>query len=110
MRLLRDPVYAEGYLVPDPLALDHDPTGLAVERERHGDHRLQRVALRAPGRADMGLAARDPDREVEDVLDDISGYSGTVVDEADPGTVDLYLDPRGDVGLLAGIERVVDQL
>jgi hypothetical protein len=93
-----------------PLALDHDPPGIAVERERHSDHRLQSIALRAAGRADISLAARYPDREVEDVLDHIGRNTGAVIDEADPGTVDLYLDPGGDADLLASIERVIDQL
>ncbi len=109
-RLLRDPVYAEGYLVSDPAALDHDTPGFTVERERHGDHRLQGIALRTAGRANISLTARYPDREVEDVLDHIGGDTGAVVDKADPVAVDLGLDLGSNAGLLAGVECVVDQL
>ena len=41
----------------DAAGLDLDKPSLAVEREAHGEDRLQRVALGAPGRAGIGGAA-----------------------------------------------------
>jgi hypothetical protein len=96
--------------VPDALALDRHPAALAVEHERHRDQGLERVPLRAPGRADISLAARDPDREVEDGVDHVGGDARAVVDDHDPAVVDLHLEPGRRVGLLGSIDRVVDEL
>ena len=83
---------------------------LAVKDERHGDDGLERVALRAARRGDVGLAAADPDGEVEDVLDGLRRDAGAVVRHRDSGLVDRDGDRRRDAGLLAGVDAVVDQL
>src|SRR3982751_5828064 len=66
--------------------------------------------MRAAGRADVGLAAGDPDREGEDVGDHVGGDARAVVGDPDRAVADIDLDTRGDAGLLAGVEAVVDQL
>jgi hypothetical protein len=80
---LRDAVDADRDPVADAEALDLDQPGVAVERERHHDDGLERVALGAAGRADVGFAARDADREVEDALDHVAGDAGAVVPHLD---------------------------
>ena len=51
----------------------------AVEHVAHGENGLQRVALRASRRRDIGLAGRDPDRVVENRLDGLGVDPARVV-------------------------------
>ena len=90
--------------------LDHGPAGVAVEDERDRDDRLERVALRTSGRADVGLATSYPDAEVEDVLDHVGGDAGAVVLDRDPGAVERDRDRRRGARLLAGVDRVIEEL
>jgi hypothetical protein len=55
-RLLPDRVGAEGDAVRHALALDHDLADFAVEPIAHGEDRLQRIALSAACRTDIGFA------------------------------------------------------
>ncbi len=48
---------AESDAVFSALGLDRGLAAVAIERERHGEQTLQRVALRATGWRDIGLAA-----------------------------------------------------
>jgi hypothetical protein len=48
-RALLQPVQPEGDIVPHATGGNLKPPVLAVENERHGDDRLERVSLRAPG-------------------------------------------------------------
>ena len=84
---------------------------LAVQGERHGQDGLQRVALGAAVRRHIRLAARDPAREVEDVGDGLRpGCRGRCRPPGSCRGSTVHLDLRRDAGLLAGVERVVDQL
>ena len=94
----------------DAQAFDLDPTGVAVEYERHNHDGLQGVALGAAGRPGIGFAARDADGEVEDVPDHVARDTGAVVPHLDHVLSDRHLDPRCGLGLLGRVERVVDQL
>lgn len=83
---------------------------LAVEDERHGDDGLQGVALCAPRRGDVSLAARDPDREVQHAFDRRRRQARAVVAYGDPGGVHRDPDRRCNAGFLAGVNGVVGQL
>ncbi len=83
---------------------------LAVEHVAHGEDGLERVALRASGRRDIGLAARDPDGVVENRLDGLGVDAAGVVLDDDRVRLDGDRDLGRDFGLLAGVERVVDEL
>ena len=108
-RLLSDAVDTDLDGVPDTQRFDHGPAAPAIEHERHGDEGLQRVALLTSGRTDIRLAGRNPDAEVEHVLDHVGGQAGTVVLDGDPALVDRDRDHRRDAGLLGGVDRVVEQ-
>jgi hypothetical protein len=83
---------------------------LAVEHVAHREDGLERVALRAPRRGDVGLAAGDPDGVIEDRLDGLGLDPARVVLDGDRPGSDGDGDHRSDLGLLAGVERVVHQL
>ena len=83
---------------------------LAIEHVAHRQDRLERVPLRAAGRRHVSLAARHPDRVVQDGLDRAGLDAAGVVLDDDRSGLDGDRDHRGDLGLLTGIERVVDQL
>ena len=94
-----------------PCADDLDDAALAVrEHEGHGDDGLQRIALRAARRRDIGFARRGAGREVEDRLDRPGRQARPVVGDRDAGVVDADRDLRRDAGFLAGVERVVEEL
>ena len=78
-RSLTDAIDAEVDGVGCAPRLDLDPAALPVQHERHGEDRLERVALRATGRADICFARRDPHAEVKDVLDYIGREARAVV-------------------------------
>src|SRR5262249_1141802 len=109
-RLLADVVDLERDSVVNAAGLDLDPAATAVEHERHGDDGLQRVALRAAGRGDVGVAAADPDGKVEHTLHGLCRKPRPVVRHRDAGLIDGDGDLGCDAGLLTGIERVVEQL
>ena len=81
-----------------------------LEHVAHGQERLQRVALRAAGRRDIRFAARHPDGVVEDRLDGCRVDPVRVVLDDDLVRFDDHRDGGGNLGLLAGVERVVEQL
>ena len=68
-RRLADPVDPEDDPCRSPCAAISILPHLLVQHERHGDDGLQRVALRAARRRDVGFPGGDPDGEVEDALD-----------------------------------------
>ena len=94
------------------IRIDADAPDISGEAERHGADRFQRVALRAPGRAAVRLARRCPDRVIEHGADGFRRQAGAVVADRDLAGRGRYLDHdfRRDAGLLAGVDRVVDQL
>ena len=110
-RLLPDGVDGEIDAVTDT-AGDHGytPMGVFVQHERHGDQRLEGVALGATIRCDIGLAGADPVREVEDAGDRLRRDARPVVRDGDPVAIDLDVDHRGDARLLTGVQGVVGQL
>jgi hypothetical protein len=81
----------------------------AVERERHGDDDLQGVALRAPGRRDVGLAARGPYREIQDAGDRLGRDARAVVGNDDLPIADLDANHRRCAAFLGSIKGVVGQ-
>src|SRR5512144_1942572 len=97
-RLLTDGIDGKGDFVSDALGIDLDPAGFAVEREGHGEDRLQRVALRPAAGRDIGFAARYPNREVENARDHLSRQARAVVHDGD--SVRAYADT--DLGRDAG--------
>ena len=109
-RLLSDLVDLEGDLVPDAAADDPDAARRAVQNEGHGEDGLEGVALRAAGRADVGLAARGAGREVQDARDRLRRDAGAVVGDCNAGVGELDPNLGRGARLLAGVERVVDQL
>ena len=64
-RLLADAVDADVDQVAEAAGFDHDAAGLAVEHEGHRDDHLERIALGAAGRTDIGFPRSDPDSKVE---------------------------------------------
>jgi hypothetical protein len=109
-RLLGDRVDGEAEPVQGAAGLDLDQAGRAVEGEGHGEDGLERVALGAAGRADVGLAGADPDGEVEDVRDDIAGDAWPLVRDLEHRSVEADVDHGRKVGRLGGVEAVVDEL
>src|SRR5277367_2447908 len=84
---------------------------LLVEDVTHGEERLERVSLRASCRADIGLARRDSDAVVAYAANRFLGNSRTVVLDRNRAASrrDRKNDSRRNVGLLGGVERVVEQ-
>jgi hypothetical protein len=109
-RLLSDLVDLEGDLVPNAAADDPDAARLAVQNERHGEDGLEGIALRAAGRADVGLAARRAGREVQDARDRLPRDAGAVVGHCNAGAGELDPNLGRGARLLGGVDRVVDQL
>jgi hypothetical protein len=109
-RLLPERVDRELDLVVETASTDLDPAGLAIEDERHRQDRLERVALGAAVRCHIRFPAGDATREVEDPRHRLRRYAGAVVDHSDRARLDLDRDLRRDACLLAGVERIVDQL
>ena len=108
--LLGNAVEPDSDPVQDAARLDLDQPGLAVERERHGEDGLQRVALLAAGRADIGGATAGAAGKVERTLDRLGRDAGAVVADLDQLLGDGDLDPRRQLRLLGIVERVVGQL
>ena len=94
----------------DALALDHGLAALAVEGKPHGKDGLQRIALSATCRRHIGFAARCTGAVIEDAGDRLGRNARAVVTDDDAGVRDFDHDDRRNAGLLAGIERVVDEL
>ena len=82
----------------------------AGEDVTHGEDGLERVPLRASGRRDVRLPRRDPNRIVEDRFDGLGVDPAGVVPDDDRVALDDDFDLGRDLGFLAGVERVVDQL
>jgi hypothetical protein len=95
--------------MPDAAGEDLDLAFLTGERERHGENGLERIALAAAVRRDVGLSARRPGAEVEDGRDGLGWNAGPIVAHADLAPRYRDADRRRDGCLLAGIERIVDQ-
>ena len=55
-RVLADTVDAEVDHMASVMCFDLDQTAVTIQDKRHGDDRLERVALGAAGRADIGFA------------------------------------------------------
>ena len=64
-----DRIGVENDAMRDALAFDDGLASLAVEGEAHGEYRLERVALRASRRADVGFARRRPRGVVDERRD-----------------------------------------
>ena len=105
-----DRIGVEDDAMRDALAFDDGLAPLAVEGEAHGEYRLQRVALRASRRADVGFARRRP-RGVVDERRDRLGRDAATGEVGDRDLVSGYTDlDRGrDARLLGLVERIVDQ-
>jgi hypothetical protein len=105
-----DRIGIENDAMRDALAFDDSLAPLAVEGETHGEYRLQRVALRASGRADVGFARRRP-RGVVDKPRDRLGSNAATGEIDDRDLVSGYSDgDRGrDARLLGLVQRIVDQ-
>ena len=86
------------------------PAASAIEHVAHGENGLEGVALRAARRRDIGLAARHPDCVVENRLDGVGVDPARVVLNDDRVLFDDHRDLGRDLGFLAGVERVVDEL
>lgn len=71
---------------------------------------FKRIALRAAGRRDIGFAAGNPDRIIEDRLDSFGVDPAGIVLDDDRSRIDDDRDVRRDLGLLASIEGVVHDL
>jgi hypothetical protein len=109
-RLLADRIDGKGDCVAHATGIDLDPAGLAVENERHRHQRIQCVALGTAVGRDIGFAGTDADAEIENILDHLRRQAGAVVADSDPVFIDADGDRGCDPCLLAGVERVVDQL
>jgi hypothetical protein len=107
--LSSNPVDRKHDPVRDAVRLDPGLTALAVKGECHGEDGLQRIALCAPGRRYVGFAARHPRRIIQDILDGPGRQSGPVVRDDDLVVGDLDADHGRRPGLLAGIDRVVEE-
>ena len=111
-RLLAYRVDGEPDAVRDAAGLDHRLAHAAVEHERHGEDRLQGVALLPPARADIGRARTGAGRKVEKAVDGLGRDAGAVVGDGDLAGLgrDRDCNLRRDLGLLGDVEPVVDQL
>jgi hypothetical protein len=98
-----------GRIVRHAFRLDQ---GLAFDRqrERHGDDGLQRVALSAAGRRNVGFPARHPHVVIENIPDNLGSDSRTVVGHDDLAILDGDGNDRRGTSLLAGVDGVVDKL
>jgi hypothetical protein len=110
LRFLSHLVDPEGDAVGDPPTLDHRLALHTVEGEGHRDDRLEGVALGAAGRAGIGFARGDPDREVQDVGYRLGRDSRSVVGDSDLAGGDINADRRRNAGFLGSVEGVVGQL
>ena len=109
-RLLPDRIDGELDPVPGAARTHIEDALVAIQDERHGNDGLERIALSAAVGGDIGLPARDAHGEVQDIGDRLRRDAGAVVGDGDPGGVDPDGDLGPDLGLLAGVEGVVDQL
>ena len=109
-RRLPDLIDAEGDRVLHAARNDLDATFLSVQGEWHGEDCLQRVALGAAVRRDIGFAARGPGVEIQDRGHGLGRDASPVVAHPNPATRDRHTNRRPSVGFLAGVQRVVDQL
>ncbi len=75
---------------------------------RHRHQRLERIALRATCRRHVCFAAGNPHIEVENRFHGSCRDSRPVVGDRDAIGIDADCNSGGYVGVLAGIERVVD--
>ena len=107
--LLGNAVEPDSDPVQDAARLDLHQPGLAVERERHGEDGLERVALLAAGRADIGGATAGAAGKVERTLNRLGRDAGSVVADLDQLRGNGDLDPRRQLRLLGIVERVVGQ-
>ena len=83
LRDLPDVVDAEPDAVADPTGFDDGLAFAAVERERHGDQRLQGVALGAARRTGISFVAGGPHIEVDHGLHGLRRYARAVVSDRD---------------------------
>jgi hypothetical protein len=94
----------------DAMALDNGLAALAVERKRHRQDGLERIALRAPCRRNISLAGRNPRGEIENVSNRLRRQAGTIVGNSNPILRNNDFDNGRNSSLLSGVEGIVDQL
>jgi hypothetical protein len=109
VRALLDVIDLQRHVVPGALGVDGDPTFLAVQAKGNGEKRFQRVPLLAAGGRHIRLATADADVEIPDSLDHLGGNSRSVVPDFDAARVDAYAELGRNVGVLGGVECVVEQ-
>ena len=107
-RLLSDPVQSHVDLVSLPAGEHFDAPMLAVYDEGCRPDTLERVSKLPAARAHVVRLIGGPDQEIERTLEGQQRQAGTVIPDGDRVRLDYNLDLRCPVGLLAGIERVVD--
>jgi hypothetical protein len=110
LRLLGDPVESDVDGVALPAGLHLDPAPHAVRDEGRSPDALQGVAELAAGRADVVRLVADPDQVVERAVDGGGRQARPVVPDADRVGLNGNGDLRRDVGRLASVQCVVDQL
>ena len=81
-------------LVDHAATLDQDSSVVAIYDKRHGQDRVERVALGAAVGRDRGFAAGNSDREIRHRLDRGHRDARTIVGEGDPVVVGGDLDFR----------------
>jgi hypothetical protein len=94
----------------DAMALDNGLAALAVERKRHRQDGLERIALRAPCRRNISLARRNARGEIENVSYRLRCQAGTIVGYSNPILRNDDFDNGRNSSLLSGVEGIVDQL
>src|SRR6516225_10754457 len=104
---LPDTIDHELNLMSDSAGFDDGLARGAVECERHGHQSLQRIALRAAGRAGICLAARHPTAEIKERPDRRRLYTATIVGNRDGVVSDDDLNDRRDDCFLTVIESIV---
>jgi hypothetical protein len=110
LRRLANTVDRKSDPMRDPVRLDHRLAEAAIERKRHRDDGLERVALGTARRRHIGFLVRSAHSEVQDLGDRLGGDSRPVVGDRDVSTFHLDIDDGRAADLLGLIERVVGQL
>jgi hypothetical protein len=82
----------------------------AIEDVAHREDGLERIALRAPGRRDISFAAGNADGVVEDRCDRLGLDARAVILDLNRSRFNGDRNLGGDLGFLASVEGVIDQL
>ena len=108
---LPDTINSAGDDMPDALRFDlKNPADARIERIWHADQGFERIALSPARWRDVCLTARYSDRIIEHALDSFRWQAGAIVVDFDAVLIGCNRDHRSDAGLLASVQRVVDQL